>query len=138
MGTYSRLGSYLLAAELTSDPVGSIHRAVALSGTSFDRHVLVRTFSEELFQAGVGARLEEAGRVVPLLGGARIFGLGYRIEEGKSPHLAWDHVAGRSLAQLIAKARQEEIPFGVDHALTVIQGVAQGLVQMQALSLIHI
>jgi len=96
MGTYTRLGSYLLASELTSDPFGAVHRAVAIAGSSFDRHVLVRAFSEELFQAGLGPRLAEAGRVVPLLGGARIFGLGYRIESGKTPHVAWDYVPGRS------------------------------------------
>ena len=137
MGTYSRLGSYLLASELTSDPFGTIHRAVVIAGNAFDRHVLVRTFSEELFQAGMDTRLAEAGRVVPQLGGARIFGVGYQIEDGKTPHLAWDHVAGRSLARLIEKARQEQIPFGVDHALTVIQGVAQGIVQLQAKGLSH-
>ncbi|WLT32938.1 TonB family protein [Geothrix sp. PMB-07] len=137
MGTYTRLGSYLLASELASDPFGAVHRAVIITGNSFDRHGLVRTFSEELFQAGLNTRLAEAGRVVPLLGGARIFGLGYRIEGGKTPHVAWDYVPGRSLAQLIDKARQEQIPFGVDHALTVIQGVAQGIVQMQAKGVSH-
>jgi TonB family protein len=137
MGTYTRLGSYLLASELTSDPLGAVSRAVSIAGSTFERHVLVRTFSEELFLAGMNTRLAEAGRVVPLLGGARIFGLGYRIEDGKSPHIAWDYVSGRSLAQLIDKARQEQIPFGVDHALTVIQGVAQGIVQMHAKGLSH-
>ena len=71
MGTYTRLGSYLLASELASDPFGAIYRAVVITGSSFDRHVLVRTFSEELFQAGMNARLVEAGRVATLLGGAR-------------------------------------------------------------------
>ena len=137
MGTYTRVGSYLLASELASDPFGAIHRAVVIAGSSFDRHVLVRTFSEELFQAGLGSRLAEAGRVVPLLGGARVFGVGYRIESGKTPHVAWDYVPGRSLAQLIDKAKQEQIPFGVDHALTVIQGVSQGVVQMQAKGVSH-
>lgn len=137
MGTYTRLGSYLLASELASDPFGAVHRAVVIAGSGFDRHVLVRTFSEELFQAGLNTRLAEAGRVVPLLGGARIFGMGYRIESGKTPHVAWDYVPGRSLAQLIEKAKQEQIPFGVDHALTVIQGVAQGIVQMQAKGVSH-
>lgn len=137
MGTYTRLGSYLLASELTSDPFGAVSRAVSITGSTFERHVLVRTFSEELFQAGMNTRLAEASRVVPLLGGARIFGLGYRIEGGKAPHVAWDYVSGRSLAQLIDKARQEQIPFGVDHALTVIQGVAQCIVQMQAKGLGH-
>ena len=137
MGTYTRLGSYLLASELASDPFGAVHRAVVIVGNTFDRHVLVRTFSEEMFQAGMNARLAEASRVVPLLGGARIFGMGYRVESGKTPHVAWDHVPGRSLAQLIDKAKQEQIPFGVDHALTVIQGVAQGIVQMQAKGVSH-
>ena len=137
MGTYTRLGSYLLASELASDPLGAVHRAVVIAGNGFDRHVLVRSFSEELFQAGMNTRLAEAGRVVPLLGGARIFGLGYRIESGKTPHVAWDYVPGRSLAQLIDKAKQEQIPFGVDHALTVIQGVAQGIVQMHAKGVSH-
>ncbi len=137
MGTYTRVGSYLLASELASDPFGAIHRAVVIAGSSFDRHVLIRTYSEELFQAGLNTRLAEAGRVVPLLGGARIFGMGYRIESGKTPHVAWDYVPGRSLAQLIEKAKQEQIPFGVDHALTVIQGVAQGIMQMQAKGLSH-
>jgi len=137
MGTYTRLGSYLLASELANDPFGSVHRAVVIAGSGFDRHVLVRTFSEELFQAGMNAKLADAGRVVPLLGGARVFGLGYRIEGGKTPHVAWDYVPGRSLAQLIDKARQEQIPFGVDHALTVIQGVAQGVVQMHAKGVSH-
>ena len=137
MGTYTRLGSYLLASELANDPFGAVHRAVVIAGSSFDRHVLVRTFSEEMFQAGMNTRLAEAGRVVPLLGGARIFGLGYRVEGGKTPHVGWDYVPGRSLAQLIDKAKQEQIPFGVDHALTVIQGVAQGIVQMQAKGVNH-
>lgn len=137
MGTYTRLGSYLLASELASDPFGAIHRAVVIAGTNFDRHMLVRTFSEEMFQAGMNTRLPEASRVVPLLGGARNYGQGYRIEGGKTPHVAWDYVPGRSLAQLIEKARQEQIPFGVDHALTVVQGVAQGIVQMQAKGVSH-
>jgi len=69
MGTYTRLGSYLLASELASDPFGTVHRAVVIVGSNFDRHVLVRTLSEEMFQAGMGTRLAEAGRVGPLLGG---------------------------------------------------------------------
>ncbi|HEX9081126.1 MAG TPA: energy transducer TonB [Holophagaceae bacterium] len=137
MGTYTRLGSYLLASELGADPLGAVHRAVVTAGSSFDRHVLVRAFTEEMFQAGMGTRLAEASRVVPLLGGARLFGQGYRVEGGKTPHVAWDYVPGRSLAQLIEKAKHEQIPFGVDHALTVIQGVAQGIVQMHAKGVSH-
>ncbi len=33
MGTYTRLGSHLLASELASDPFGSVHRAVVIAGS---------------------------------------------------------------------------------------------------------
>ncbi|HET6331036.1 MAG TPA: TonB family protein [Holophagaceae bacterium] len=137
MATYTRAGSYLLAAELTKDPFGSFHRGIQLGGSAFDRHVLVRTFSDELFQAGMGTKAADIERVVPLLGGSRAFGQGYRYEGGKVALMACDYVPGRSLAQLIEKAQQEQIPFGVDHALSVIQGVAQAVVQMQAKGVTH-
>ncbi len=137
MGSYTRLGSDLMAAELATDPFGAVHRAVVIAGALFDRHVLVRTFSEELLQVGMNVRLSEAGRVWTLLGGNRVFGQGYRFEGGATPHVAWGHVQGRSLAQLIERAKQEQIPFGIDHALTVIQGVAQGIVLMHSKGLGH-
>src|SRR5690348_5368400 len=137
MATYTRAGSYLLAAELTKDPFGSFHRGIQLGGSAFDRHVLVRTFSDELFQAGMGTKAAEIDRVVPLLGGSRAFGQGYRYEGGKIALVGCDYVPGRSLAQLIEKAQAEQIPFGVDHALSVIQGVAQAVVQMQAKGVAH-
>lgn len=137
MATYTRAGSYLLAAELTKDPFGSLHRGIQLGGAAFDRHVLVRTFSDELFQAGMGTKAADIERVVPLLGGSRAFGQGYRYEGGKTPVCGCDYVPGRSLAQLIEKAQQEQIPFGVDHALSVIQGVAQAVVQMHSKGVTH-
>jgi len=57
MASYTRLGTYLLANELTVDPAGKIHRGLTLSGSSLDRHVLIRTFSEELLENGMGARV---------------------------------------------------------------------------------
>ncbi|HEU4951991.1 MAG TPA: TonB family protein [Holophagaceae bacterium] len=137
MATYTRAGSYLLAAELAKDPFGSLHRAVQSVGAAFDRHVLVRTFSDELFQAGMGTKQADVERVIPLLGGSRAFGQGYHYEGGKTPLCACDYVPGRSLAQLIEKAQHEQIPFGVDHALSVIQGVAQAVVQMHSKGVTH-
>jgi TonB family protein len=137
MATYTRAGSYLLAAELAKDPFGSLHRAVQTGGAAFDRHVLVRTFSDELFQAGMGTKAADIEKVVPLLGGSRAFGQGYHYEGGKTPVCGCDYVPGRSLAQLIDKAQQEQIPFGVDHALSVIQGVAQAVVQMHSKGISH-
>ena len=137
MATYTRAGSYLLAAELAKDPFGSLSRGIQTGGSAFDRHVLVRTFSDELFQAGMGTKAADVDKVIPLLGASRAFGQGYRYEGGKTPLCACDYVPGRSLGQLIDKAQHEQLPFGVDHALSVIQGVAQSVVQMHSKGLAH-
>ena len=57
-----RLGSYLLADELTADPFGLIHRGVTIVGSTFDKHFMVRTFSEEAINAGLGEKAEEMSR----------------------------------------------------------------------------
>lgn len=137
MASYTRLGNYLLANELTADPFGKIHRGLSLSGSSFERHVLIRTFSEEVLEAGFGTRLEEITRAATALAGQRVFGHGYKIEGGRNPHIVCDYVQGRSLAQMLDKAKQEQIPLGVDHALSVLQGVAQSLVQLHAKGIHH-
>ncbi len=137
MATYTRTGSFLLAGQLANDPFGSIHRAVVTTGAAFERHMLVRTFSDEIVQAGMNTRLADVMKAAQVLGGSRAYGQGYRTEAGKVPLVACDFVPGRSLAQLIEKARLEQIPFGVDHALSVIQGVAQSVVQMHGKGLTH-
>ena len=137
MATYSRMGAYLLAGELTADPLGKLHRGIAIVGNAFDRHVLVRTFSDELIHAGVGAKLAEGTRLIPQLSGSKAFGSGYRIEGGNTAYVACDYIPGRSLAQMIEKARQEQIPFGVDHALSVLQGLAQAVVHLHSKGLSH-
>ena len=137
MATYTRAGSYLLAAELAKDPFGSLHRGIQTGGSAFDRHILVRTFSDELFQAGMGTKAGEVDKVIAQLGGSRAFGVGYHYEGGKTPVCGCDYVPGRTLGQLIEKAQHEQLPFGVDHALSVIQGVAQAVVQMQSKGLAH-
>jgi len=137
MASYTRLGSYLLANELTLDPSGKIYRGVTLIGSKFDRHHLLRTFSAELLEAGLGARLGEAQRVVGLLAGARGFGANYHVETGKAPLVACENVPGRSLAQMLKKTREEEIPLGVEHALSVIQGMAHALIQLHGKGVQH-
>jgi TonB family protein len=137
MATYTRIGTYLLASELASDAFGSIHRAVVPTGASFDRHVLVRTFSEEFYNAGMGTKAAEVNRVLPLLGGSKSYGTNYRYEGGKTPHVACDYIPGRSLGQMIEKAKHEQIPFGIDHALSVVQGIAQSIVQLHGKGVHH-
>lgn len=137
MASYTRLGSFLLAHELAADPFGKVHRGLVVSGGGLERHVLVRTFSEDMNEAGIGGRLEEAGRVAALLAGQRGFGHGYKVEGGRPAHVVCDYIPGRSLAQMIEKAKHEQIPLGVDHALSVLQGVAQALVQLHAKGIAH-
>lgn len=137
MATYTRLGSFLLAGELTADPIGHIQRGVSIVGSAFDHHWLVRTFSEELLQAGLASKLGEASKLLPQLSGSKAFGQGYRIESAAPPHVACDYVPGRTLAQMIEKAKVEQIPLGVDHALSILQGIAQGVIHMHTKGLSH-
>jgi len=137
MASYTRLGSYLLADELTADPFGKINRGLTIVGSTFDKHFLVRSFSDEVVNAGLGEKLEEMNRVVSNLAGTRGFGNNYHLEGGKSPVVAFDYVPGRSLAQMIEKAKQEQIPLGVDHSLSVLQGLAQALIQLHSKGISH-
>jgi len=137
MASYTRLGSYLLADELVADPFGKIHRGLTLAGGVFDKHHLVRSFSEEVIQAGLGEKIEEMNRVASNLAGARGFGNNYHIEGEKAPLVSTDYVPGRSLTQMIEKAKHEQIPLGVDHSLSVLQGLAQALIQLHSKGIHH-
>jgi hypothetical protein len=137
MASYTRLGSYLLADELTVDPFGKISRGLTIVGSTFDKHFLVRSFSEEVVNAGLGEKVEEMNRAASNLAGTRGFGNNYHIEGGKAPLVASDHVPGRSLAQMIEKAKHEQIPLGVDHSLSVLQGLAQALIQLHGKGISH-
>ena len=136
MATYTRLGTYLLANELATDATGRISCALTLSGSGFDRHHLVRTFSEELTALGLG-KLAEAAQVADQIAGTRGYGSNYQFEGGKAPFVVCDHIPGRSLAQVLRKTREEQIPLGVDHALSVLQGMAQAILQLHGKGLHH-
>ena len=130
MASYTRLGSFLLADALATPPWGRIHRAIAITGSAFERHLLLCAYSDELLAAGLAARGQEIQRVAAQLGAARGFGANYQFEARKAPYMTCDYLPGRTLAQVLDKAREEQIPLGVDHALTVLQSVAQSLILM--------
>jgi hypothetical protein len=136
MATYTRLGPYLLANELASDATGRISRGLTLVGSGFDRHYLVRTFSDELVELGL-AKLADGEGVLEQLAGARGYGSNYQFEAGKTPYVVCDYVPGRSLAQVLRKTREEQIPLGVDHALSVLQGMAQAILQLHGKGIHH-
>ena len=137
MADYTRIGPCLLVAELTSDPMGTLHRAVVHDGPAFGRHVLLRTFSPELAAAGLGDRLTQANRVVSVLGRARVFGADFRCEGGATPHALWAHLPGRTLAEVLARARRDNHAIRPKQALAVVQGLALGLLQLHAKGLAH-
>jgi hypothetical protein len=137
MASYTRVGSFLLADELAQVPYGRIHRALTLSGRALERHYLLFTFTDELLGAGLGSKWPEAQKAAALLAGVRGFGTGYRFDPAKPAHMACDYLPGRSLAQVLDKVREEQIPLGVEHALVVLQGLAQALVVLHDKGLRH-
>jgi hypothetical protein len=137
MGTHDRLGALVLAERLVQTPWGDVQRALSTAGTGFERHYLVCTFSAELLQAGLATRWAEAERVAASLAGLRGFGANARAEIGPPPHLAGDYQPGRTLAQVLAKSRADQVPVGMDHVLSVLENTAQALVQMHNKDLGH-
>ena len=129
MASYNRLGAFLQADMLAAVPYGKIHRAISISGSAFERHHLLYTFSDEV-EAGLSAQGPDIERAAAQLAASRGFGGNYRFEARRPATLSCDYVPGRTLAQVLEKTREEQVPLGVDHALTVLQNVAQGIIQM--------
>ena len=137
MASYNRLGSFFLAEVLATNPGGEVFRALSASGGAFARHHLLRTFSGDLLEAGLGSRWGEARRQANLLAGARGVGANYRFESGRPACVVCDYVAGRNLATVLEKTRAEGIPLGVDHALTVLQTMTSAVLVMHDKNIHH-
>jgi len=137
MAYYGSIGTYLSAQEICADPFGGALRGLALKGSSFDHHVLIRRFSQELQDAGLGKRLASARVPCQKLGRLRGFGTGYALELSPTPLVAWDYIPGQSLAQTLAKAKQERVPFGIDQALYLVSGLSQSLLQLHEAGFHH-
>lgn len=136
MAAYHRLGSYLLADVLAAVPPAKLHRAVTTAGSNWEAHHLVYLFSDELIAAGLASQAAQIQRNGDQLAGLRGFPIDFRfVAEG--PILSCDYVPGRTLAQVLARVREEMVPLGVDHALTVLQGLAQSILLMHEHDLRH-
>ena len=90
MDSYTRLGTYLLTTELATDPVGKLHRGLTIFGSALDKHFLVRSFTEEVVNAGLGNNSEEIHRAASNLAGARDYPDSFNFAGGKSPLVASD------------------------------------------------
>jgi len=130
MASYERLGPFLLSDALATTAWGGVHRAVSTTGAAFQRHHLLCTFSDELLAAGLSAHGSEIQRAAAQLGQFRGVGANYQFETGKPPFLVCDYVPGRSLAQVLDKTREEQVPLGVDHALSVLHAMGQAVIQI--------
>ena len=136
MAAYHRLGSYLLADVLAAVPSAKLHRAVTTAGSNWEAHHLVYRFSDELIAAGLASQAAQIQRNGDQLAGLRGFPIDFRfVADG--PVLSCDYVPGRTLAQVLARVREEMVPLGVDHALTVLQGLAQSILLMHEHDLRH-
>jgi len=136
MTTYRRFGPFLLGEALATAPWGQIHRAISTTGARFQRHHRLLTFSEEVLGAGLAASWPKAREIAQELGAKRGFGEDYQLG-GPPLYVSCDDLPGRCLAQVLAKAKAEQIPFGVDQALAVLQGVAQAILAMDEQRLHH-
>lgn len=121
---------------VATDPFGSLQRGVALREGRYHRHVLLRAFSEELRDAGLGAKLDHAGPMLLRLGGIKAYE-GFRVEGGAAPSVSCPYVPGRSLAQVLAKVRKGVLPLSLDSALALVWSLAQELGKLHALDLPH-
>jgi hypothetical protein len=136
MAAYHRLGSYLLADVLAPVPSAKLHRAVTTAGSSWEAHHLLFLFSDELIAAGLATHAAQIQRNGDHLAGLRGFPVNFRfVADG--PVLSCDYVPGRTLAQVLARVRDEMVPLGVDHALTVLQSLAQSILLMHEHDLRH-
>jgi hypothetical protein len=64
-------------------------------------------------------------------------GANVQFEPRNPPFLVCDYVSGRSLAQVLEKTRESQVPFGVDHALSVLHAMAKAIVQMHMKDMPH-
>ena len=136
MAAYHRLGSYLLADVLAILPSAKLHRAVTTAGSNWEAHHLVYLFGDELVAAGLASQAAQIQRNGDQLAGVRGFPGNFRFQ-ADGPILSCDYVPGRTLAQVLARVREEMVPLGVDHALTVLQSLAQSILLMHEHELRH-
>lgn len=137
MRSPERLGPHLLVAELARDGVGSLHRAVRLEEGAFAGHRLVRVFAEPWLAAGLAKRLEGLRRELPRLEALRVMPPDLGLELAGAPHLHWTLAPGRSLAQVLARAREAQQPLDLDLALVVLRGVGLALARLHAAGFSH-
>jgi TonB family protein len=121
-----RFGRYLLVAELGRDAMGSVYRALRLTGErDFAR---VRVFeSPEISEDSVLDTIEANGEIHSFLKNPAIArGVQMDAVDG-APYLAWNEPTGRTLDVILARARVTRQAIPIEHALLIAEKVAMAL-----------
>ena len=129
--SYERFDSYLLFKKLESDPLSNLWRASSLEGGGLRPAVALRRFDGGNREALVESALT-AKAIVPLLSGASfVKGQAIDVSADGVPYLTHEYGGGRSLRQIIDKARggasAPANPIPIDQALVIAERVALSL-----------
>jgi TonB family protein len=128
MNTRDQFGQYLLLKKLTEDGLGETFRAGRLGRQTLERVVLLRVYN------GPGLDGERVARTIQSRGalaqGLKSPNIANAVDSGQVrgvPYVAYDYVAGRTLAQLAEQAIKRGQPVPLDQSLLIAERLAAGL-----------
>ncbi|MDH3744874.1 MAG: TonB family protein [Acidobacteriota bacterium] len=129
-----RFSDYHLFRLLKKTPLGTTYRAGRAQARAIDRVVLLHLFDRDpSTSVELWERIHDRAPIQEILVG-RLFGRGVElgISEG-IPFVAYDYQVGRSLDDILTRARERRMPLSVDQALAIVDQVATALVEAQKL-----
>ncbi len=121
-----RFGNYVLARRLSDDALGTVFRAVRISGErAFVRLRILET--EEIIEDDVLDAIEEYGEIHGFLKNPAIARDVVMDSVEGVPFIAWNEESGRTLDALIARTRSMGKRVPIEHALLIAEKVATAL-----------
>ena len=121
-----RFGSYVLAAKLSEDILGTVYRALRIAGErGFARLRVLET--EELSEDAVLDAIEEYGEIHGFLKNPAIARDVVMDSVAGVPFIAWNEESGRTLDALLARTRSMGKRVPIEHALLIAEKVATAL-----------
>ena len=121
-----RFGSYVLTAQLSQDVLGTVYRALRISGDrAFVRLRILET--EELSEDAVLDAIEEYGEIHGFLKNPAIAREVVMDSVEGVPFIAWNEESGRTLDALIARTRSMGKRVPIEHSLLIAEKVATAL-----------
>jgi len=121
-----RFGSYVLTASLGEDALGTVFRALRVSGErAFSRLRVLE--SDELSEDAILDAIEENGEIHTFLKNPAITRGVVMDSVGGIPFIAWNEESGRTLDALLARVRSMGKRVPTEHALLIAEKVATAL-----------